>query len=468
MEPVSVTVVGHSRSGKSSLLGAILYALGSVTTAELDRLEREGGEKFAAIWDSNPFEKEQKRTIDVHVKGCSSKHFQWTFIDVPGDRKQVLNMISGIACADCILLVLDATPGVFEANMEDATHSQTKEHLLLTKAFAIKQVIVVVNKMDACHYDQGRFDTIYASIMTQMKRLHLNSEQTRFIPASAVQGQNVRVACADRMPWYTGSTILEAMDSLTSVKRHPFNPLRLPILVSGIGAVVCGKIESGTLHTGQEVVLEPGGKRTIVKSVELFSKTVNAARAGEWVGVRLSGLSIKEARRGHVLHCNMNDRGDNKLHVTRLTAQVSVIKLDGIAPGMCGTLAVHTVHVPVQCSYILSRLDKKTGHVDQKKPESLLDREIGEVEFVSLRPVSLEAHKDFASLGRFVLLDHNHVIAWGVIKSVVEVTNAARSDCLSNSVAYDVSVGSRKERYQGTLNINPNSCQNRMPDVLKD
>ncbi|KAG1672913.1 hypothetical protein FOA52_012357 [Chlamydomonas sp. UWO 241] len=148
---VSLCCLGHAKSGKSTLLGRWLVDLGCCEPAEAERAKERG--EYAALWDRQPIERAAQMTIDLHVRSARVGQRVWSVTDTPGHRRHLRNLLTGLSSSDTVLLVVDATRGVFEANVEDGgveegVPSQIREHLLMLHALGIKQIVVAVNKMD--------------------------------------------------------------------------------------------------------------------------------------------------------------------------------------------------------------------------------------------------------------------------------------------------------------------------------
>lgn len=179
---------------------------------------------------------------------------------------------------------------------------QSREHLLLAFTFGIKEIVVVVNKMDEVKFSQVRFEEIKQEVSAVMKRIGYKPMKTHFVPVSAWDGDNILTgAVPDRMPWYNGPTFVEALDALSEVERATDKPLRIPLQdvyqIGGVGLVGLGKIESGVLREGMDVTVAPGrGKTATVNSIEMHFTQMQEASAGDSVGFNLSGIAQKDLK----------------------------------------------------------------------------------------------------------------------------------------------------------------------------
>lgn len=209
--------------------------------------------KYAWVLDKLKAERERGITIDIALWKFETTKYYCTVIDAPGHRDFIKNMITGTSQADCAVLVIDSTPGGFEAGI--SKDGQTREHALLAFTLGVKQMIVALNKMDgtAPPYSQARYDEIVKEVTTYLKKVGYNPAKIPFIPISGFQGDNM-IERSTNLNWYKGPTLLEALDSIDQPKRPSDKPLRLPLQdvykIGGIGTVPVGRVETGVLKPG--------------------------------------------------------------------------------------------------------------------------------------------------------------------------------------------------------------------------
>ncbi|EZG85640.1 elongation factor 1-alpha, partial [Gregarina niphandrodes] len=273
---INLVVIGHVDSGKSTTTGHLIYKLGGIDQRTIEKFEKESTEmgkgsfKYAWILDKLKAERERGITIDIALWKFETPRFEYTVIDAPGHRDFIKNMITGTSQADVALLVVPADIGGFEGAF--SKEGQTREHALLAYTLGVSQMIVGINKMDACGYKQDRFDEIQKEVSGYLKRVGYKVDKIHFVAISGFMGDNM-IEKSPNMPWYKGLTLVEALDKMEVPKRPDEKPLRLPLQdvykIGGIGTVPVGRVETGTLKPNMSVCFAPSGVTTDVKSVEM-------------------------------------------------------------------------------------------------------------------------------------------------------------------------------------------------------
>ncbi|HSE57431.1 MAG TPA: GTP-binding protein, partial [Nitrospiraceae bacterium] len=253
---LNIVIVGHVDHGKSTLVGRLYADTGSLPDGKLEKVQaicRQQGKEFeyAFLFDAFLEEQEQGITIDTARTFFSWKNRQYIIIDAPGHKEFLKNMVSGAARAEAALLLIDAHEGVKE---------QSKKHGYLLSLLGVKQVAVVVNKMDLAGYSQDTFARIeqeYSEFLAQLK-----VKPQRFIPVSAKLGDNIAQPSGN-MPWYSGPTVLQTLESFTKETAREQQPLRFPVQdVYKFDArrILAGRIASGILKVGDRLLFSPSNK----------------------------------------------------------------------------------------------------------------------------------------------------------------------------------------------------------------
>ena len=268
---LNLVIIGHVDHGKSTMTGHLLYLSGAVDDRKIAKFAQESESmgraswKFAWVLDKLKEERERGVTIDIAFFKFGTQKYDFTIIDAPGHRDFVKNMITGTSQADAAMLVVSAEKGGFEAGISD--QGQTKEHALLAKTLGVGQLVVVINKMDTVGWEESRYKEIkeeMSRVLVENKQMAWNLDEVEFIPVSGLEGDNLKDK-SDKMPWYTGPTILQAFDSLKVPEKPTSKPLRLPIQdvysIQGIGTVPSGRVETGVMKPGDKVVFAPSGKQ---------------------------------------------------------------------------------------------------------------------------------------------------------------------------------------------------------------
>jgi len=447
---INVVVVGHVDAGKSTTTGHLIYKCGGIDKRTIEKFEKEANEmgkgafKYAWVMDKLKAERERGITIDISLWKFETAKYYFTIIDAPGHRDFIKNMITGTSQADCALLMIASGTGEFEAGY--AKTGQTREHALLAFTLGVKQIIVCINKMDdkTVNYDQKRYEEIKNEVgrflMTVGYQAYKQDKATKkitewlvpFIPISGWVGDNM-IERSDKMKWYKGPTLLEALDAIVPPKRPTEKPLRLPLQdlykIGGIGTVPVGRVETGILKAGMVVTFAPGGVTTEVKSVEMHHEVLEQAVPGDNVGFNVKNVSVKDIKRGNVC-------GDSKVdppqQVGSFEAQVIVLDHPNrIMAGYTPVLDCHTAHIACKFNELLTLIDKRTGKTTEKNPKFYKSGQAGVVEMKPTKPLSVEPYSEYPPLGRFAVRDMRKTVAVGVIKSVMRETKDAKGNVTS-------------------------------------
>jgi bifunctional enzyme CysN/CysC len=277
--PLRLLIAGHVDHGKSTLVGRLLYETGSLSKGKLAAAEascKKRGVAFewAFITDALQAERDQNVTIDTAHTILKTKKRDVILIDAPGHREFLRNLATGAGAADAALLMVDAKQGIGE---------QTYTHAALLRLLGVKRVIVVINKMDAVGYKQK----IFSALTKELKKLALTP--LHIIPISARDGENL-IKKSTQMAWYKGPNLLAAIAVLNPSKPAENQPLRLPVqdvYKQGDKRILVGRIESGSLKTGDTVLFSPAGSKAKIDSIEIWNKKTRKAKTGESIGITL-------------------------------------------------------------------------------------------------------------------------------------------------------------------------------------
>jgi len=352
---LNLVVIGHVDSGKSTTTGHLIYKLGGIDKRVIEKFEKEASEmnkrsfKYAWVLDKLKAERERGITIDIALWKFETPKYFCTVIDAPGHRDFIKNMITGTTQADCAVLMIDSTPGGFEAGI--SKEGQTREHALLAFTLGVKQMICCTNKMDATEppYSEKRYEEIQKEVKNYIKKVGYKPDQVPFIPISGWNGDNM-IERSSNMGWYKGPTLLEALDNVEPPKRPSDKPLRLPLQdvykIGGIGTVPVGRVETGVIKPGMVVTFAPVGLSTEVKSVEMHHEALPEALPGDNVGFNVKNVSVKELKRGYVASDSKNDPASG---CATFKAQVIIMNHPGqISNGYTPVLDCHTSHIAVK------------------------------------------------------------------------------------------------------------------------
>ncbi len=413
---INLVFIGHVDHGKSTLVGRLLYDSGALPEQEYRKLEALAKEKgkgtfaFAYAMDNLKEERERGVTIDLSYKKFMGKKNEFTIIDAPGHKDFIKNMITGASQADAAVLVVAAKEGV---------QPQTKEHLFLSQVMGINQMIVAVNKMDEVNYDQKVFEDVKANMEKLMKSIGFKMDSVRFIPTSAWLGDNV-VKKSDKLSWFNGKTLIEALDDFVAPEPPIDKPLRMPIQdvynIKGVGTVPVGRVETGVLKPNDKIIIMPSGVQGEVKSIEMHHEQLSEAKPGDNIGINVRGLSKNDVSRGDVI-----GHPDNPPTVVEeFTAQIVVLNHPTAIPiGYTPVFHLHTAQISCSITEIQKKMDPRTGEVKEENPKFLKTGDAAIVKIKPLKPIVAEKYKEFPQLGRFAIRDMGQTVAAGMIIDVV-------------------------------------------------
>ncbi|MDI6888313.1 MAG: translation elongation factor EF-1 subunit alpha [Methanocellales archaeon] len=412
---LNLAMIGHVDHGKSTLVGRLLFETGAVPKHIIEEYKKEAEAKgkatfeFAWVMDSLKEERERGLTIDIAHRRFDTPKYYFTIVDCPGHRDFVKNMITGASQADAAVLVVDAKEGVMP---------QTKEHIFLARTLGVNQLIVVLNKMDVVNYDEGRYKQVKADVEKLLKTVGYKTEGIQFIPTSAFKGDAVSKE-SEKMPWYTGPTVLEALDMLKEPEKPVTLPLRVPVqdvyTISGVGTVPVGRVETGKMKKGDKVIFQPANVSGEIKSIEMHHEEIPEAVPGDNIGFNVRGISKEDIRRGDV--CGHPDKPPTV--ADEFTAQIVVLQHpSAITVGYTPVFHCHTAQVACTLTELKSKLDPKTGQTKEEKPDFLKTGDAAIVQVKPTRPMVIEKVKDIPQLGRFAIRDMGMTIAAGMCTDI--------------------------------------------------
>ncbi|SFB73999.1 translation elongation factor 1A (EF-1A/EF-Tu) [Halobiforma haloterrestris] len=413
----NLAIIGHVDHGKSTLVGRLLYETGSVPEHVIEQHREEaeekgkGGFEFAYVMDNLAEERERGVTIDIAHQEFSTDEYDFTIVDCPGHRDFVKNMITGASQADNAVLVVAADDGVAP---------QTQEHVFLARTLGIDELIIGVNKMDVVDYKESTFDEVVDEVNQLLQQVQFNTDDASFIPISAFEGDNIAEP-SDNTDWYDGETLLEALNDLPEPEPPTDASLRLPIqdvyTISGIGTVPVGRIETGVMNTGDDVVFQPSDVGGEVKTIEMHHEEVPKAEPGDNVGFNVRGIGKDDIRRGDV--CGPAD--DPPKVAETFQAQIVVMQHPSvITAGYTPVFHAHTAQVACTIESIDKKMDPSSGEVAEEDPDFIQSGDAAVVTIRPQKPLSIEPSSEIPELGSFAIRDMGQTIAAGKVLEVNE------------------------------------------------
>jgi len=405
-ETLGFVIVGHVDHGKSTLIGRLLYdtkSLPQEKIAEVERMSKELGREveLAFVMDHLQEERDQGITIDTAQTFFHTDARDYVIIDAPGHKEFIKNMITGASQAQAALLIIDAEEGVRE---------QTRRHAYLLAMLGLEQLTVLINKMDKVSYAAERFEEVKSSIVEFLDAVGL--ETMHILPISAKEGDNV-ASVSGRMPWYEGPTALAALDSFVVPTRASDKPMRMPIQdVYKVDdkRVLVGRVESGTLSVGQDLIFQPSGGESKVRTIEKFlAAPPQQAHAGESIGITIEDPLFIE--RGQVA-CETTSQPS----VTdSIRANVFWMSKTRLQKDEKLRIKLATQEVGTEVTDIARRIDSASLEVIAENSDELKNNEIAELTLRTKEPLATESFYSVPELGRFVLVRGHDIVAGGII-----------------------------------------------------
>lgn len=403
-ESLRVAVVGHVDHGKSTLVGRLLHDTGSLPQGKVEAIramsERRGMPfEWAFLMDALQAERDQGITIDTSQIWFKTAKRDYVIIDAPGHKEFLKNMITGAAASDAALLVIDADEGVKE---------QSRRHGYLLHLLGVRQVAVAVNKMDLVGYGEARFAAIEKEYRAYLASIGVTP--TYIIPIAAREGQGI-VAHSDKMPWYKGPHVLEALERFNVVTLPTHLPLRMPVqdvYKFDDRRIIVGRIESGTLKVGDRIVFSPSNKSVRVKSIEAWAAPQPAqAGAGQSVGFTMDEQIFVE--RGEIVSHEQNAPVETDVFRARLFW----LGRTPMTQGARYKLKLGAAEANVRVQAIERVID--TGDLSTAAAAEVKHSAVAEVILQADRMLALDEFVNSPITGRFVLVDSYDIAGGGIV-----------------------------------------------------
>jgi len=458
---VSIVVCGHVDAGKSTTTGRLIFELGGIPEREMQKLHAEAEKMnkktfaYAFLMDKQVEERIRGVTIACATKEFFTESKHYTIIDAPGHADFIKNMITGASQADVALIMVPAdgnfTTAIAKGNpKEGKIMGQTRQHALLINLLGVRQIIIGINKMDCdtAGYSQSRYEEVRDETRSMLCKVGWRKTVVQYevpcLPISGYVGDNL-IKPSENMPWWTGTdvrvlgdknnvvrchTLLDALEKMVQTPDRKVDAaLRVPISgvfkIGGVGDVLTGRVEQGTVNKSDNVYFLPTHTSTNpcqgkVFSIEMHHKPSESAGPGDNVGMCIRGLD----------RSNMPRVGDIMVHqsetqlgrAARFTAQVQVLHHPGeLKPGYCPIAYVRTSHSAVKMVSIDWKIGKETGGTKLENPAFIKAGDVAQVTFEPQQAFVLDTFKNCDGLGRVGIFEGNSVVMLG---KVIDVVNA--------------------------------------------
>ena len=402
---------GSVDDGKSTLIGRLLYESNAIYDDQLLSVKKASSAKnveldLSLLTDGLRAEREQGITIDVAYRYFSTPKRRFIIADAPGHEQYTRNMATGSSTAEVALILVDARKGILR---------QTRRHALIASLLGIRRMIIAINKMDLIGFDEKVFDSIrqdFANCASSFPGVEF-----LFVPLSALSGENV-IHSNGVMPWYDGPSLLELLETIPAMApaSEAFRfPVQSVIRPNQDFRGYAGRVSSGSIKVGQEVMALPSGQRTTISDIVLHTEKLQEATASQ--SVVLTTSEHIDLGRGDMLVTA------EQLPVTstRIKANLIWLSLTPLRKDVRYFLKHSTKTVVARVSHLTHVLD--VDLFEERPADSLQFNEIGQVEFDLHTPIFCDPYHKNRATGSFIVIDPltNDTVAAGMILEAAPV-----------------------------------------------
>ncbi|ODV88224.1 hypothetical protein CANARDRAFT_26378 [[Candida] arabinofermentans NRRL YB-2248] len=436
---LSFVVIGHVDSGKSTMIGRLLYDLKIVDSKTLHKLTKEseniGKASFSLAWIMDQTSEERSRgvTVDICQTQFETETSSFTIIDSPGHKDYVPQMINGVTQADIAIVIIDANS--FESGFD--TQGQTREHLTIAKNLGMEKCIIAINKMDTNSWSEHRFEQIRDTLAEfLLDDLQYEKRNIIYIPVSGYLGDNVvNKVKKTECPWYSGKTLIEILEQENQLVNHAIDkesPFIMTIndiqeLSRNDELLISGRINSGLIQPGESIIISPSQETGVVDSISITMSNVGSSSVkndlqklaikGEFVELKLKKLDVLDNIKVGDLVTLIN----NKITpVKNFQCELNLFNLE--RPLLIGTpfiLFRSNISIPARLSTIHSIENTKSGKVSKKRKHlSSNNRAIVDIEILD-RDIPLVTFDDDMKLGRLVIRKDGMTIGAGKVTKLL-------------------------------------------------
>ncbi len=442
-EELSLVFAGHVDHGKSTILGRLLADTDSLPEGKLEQVKENCKRnskpfEYAFLLDALKDEQAQGITIDSARVFFETDKRRYLILDAPGHIEFLKNMVTGAARAEAACLVIDAGEGIME---------NSKRHGYMLSMLGIKQIVVLVNKMDLVDYDQKVYDSIVKDYTKFLGDIDVKPKQ--FIPVSGREGDNI-ANHSKKMKWYRGPNVLEVFDEFKSEKLPEDKPFRMP--VQGVykftrfgddRRIIAGTVDSGKLKKDDTVVFYPSGKRSKVKTIEAFNReNPKITKAGESTGFTLEEqIYIKRGEMAVI------EDEKPKINVTsRIKANIFWLGKKPMKKNKSYHLKLGTSKQQVRIEKIVRVINASNLNSDEDK-EKIDRHDVAECILKLEKPIAFDLAHENSKTSRFVIIDDFEISGGGIInESLADKVNWVREKVYLRNYKWAKSKISREER----------------------
>lgn len=451
-EDMNIVIVGHVDHGKSTLMGRLLADTGSLPEGKLEQVKetcRRNSKPFEYAFLLDALKDEQSQGITIDTARCffKTEKRDYIILDAPGHIEFLKNMITGASRAEAALLMIDAKEGVQE---------NSRRHAYMLSMLGIRQIAVVINKMDLVGYDQKVYEKVKEEYLEFLKQINITPKVV--LPVSSFMGENI-VRKSDKMPWYDGMCILEVLDHFDCEQPHEDQAFRMPVqdvykfTKNGDDRrIVAGTIETGTIRPGQEVVFYPSGKRSHIKNIEVFNADpIEVGKPDMAIGFTM--VEQIYITRGELM--SLADEQPPKT-ASRISANIFWLGKKNLAPGKVYYLKIGAEKVRMEVEQVKGVLDSSNLSSNETK-EFVAKNEVAECILRTDKPIAFDLVEDNAGTSRFVIVEDYEIAGGGIITEALEdEEQMIREGAMLRNYKWevsDVSVEERIEHYAQKANL---------------
>lgn len=444
-KPLNVVLLGHVDAGKSTISGHLLFLTGNVDERTMEKFEREARAlnreswKFAFALDTSEQERAKGKTEECGQASFTTITRRFTILDAPGHKNYVPHMIGGASQADIGILVISARKGEFETGFERG--GQTREHAMLAKTSGVRQMIVVINKLDdnsVLNSDGSwsieRFNECKTKLEPYLRQVGWNPKGLVWIPVSGLTGENLKVKADDKVcSWYTGEPLLDLLENIKIPERLMSGAVKMPVNEKHkeMGTMVTGKLESGIIEVNDKLTLMPNRVDVVVDALMLENTTSQAAEPGDVVRLRLKGVEEEDVRVGFVL-CSPHDLVS---YSQSFIAKLMILEHKSIiCAGYSAVIHIHAAVEEITVTRLLAEIDK-SGKSKRKYPKFVKPGMKVLAQLTTAMPICVEPYDVFPQLGRFMIRDEGKTIAVGTVAKVKQVAGGGTESSLSREAS---------------------------------
>ncbi|MBN1817233.1 MAG: adenylyl-sulfate kinase [Sedimentisphaerales bacterium] len=438
---MNIVIAGHVDHGKSTIIGRLLVDTNSLPEGKLDQVKETCKRnakpfEYAFLLDALKEEQTQGITIDSARVFFKTARRDYIIIDAPGHIEFLKNMVTGASRAEAALLVIDAEEGVQE---------NSRRHGYMISMLGIRQLTVLVNKMDLVGYREDVFQKVVEEYTDFLNQVHLRAE---FIPVSGTAGDTL-ASRSGRMPWYAGRTVLQALDAFAKETRPLDKPFRMPVQDvykftehGDKRRIIAGTVETGQLSIGDEIVFYPSGKSSTVKTIETYNtppqNTITAGQASAFTLDKQIYIS-----RGELAVCA--NQAPPRIS-SRFRANLFWMGRKPMVSGKTYLIKIGTAKEQVELEKVLSVMDAADLASTQSK-DRVDHHDVADCIFRTRRAIAFDPAEEIAATGRFVIVDDFEIRGGGIIREAIPDEQVwVRDFVMQRNYRWETSAVSRDDR----------------------